>query len=298
MKKITIVFLLFIVSVNQCISQEWMTSLEIAKRLARVQNKMLFVMWEESTKYEFPVVFDDENGQAYYTDLFENENINKIIWAYFVPVKLNDLTYPDLFSKIENKRSDKYIRLFQNDGIKIMDANGNILNTGSFHMDPFNFVDFIERYQLNTSFLKAQLHNYFEKRTFYTTMALGSKYLDYAVFVNKKVRKEVTDLAFIYIDESYELLGVENIENKEAYRQRFILLELKKDLILNRPRKVLRYLKKVDVSSINPLNESLFAFAHYAAYQLIEDEKKAAVWKSKVSLVDLKKAELILNINN
>ena len=209
MKKVTLVLLLLTLSINQCISQEWMTSLEIAKRLARVQNKMLFVMWEKSTEYDFPVVFNDENGQGYYTDLFENETINKIIWGYFVPVKLNESTYSDLYSEIENKRNEKYIRIFQNDGIKIMDANGNILNTGYFGSDPFNIVDFIEHYQLNTTFLKARLNNYFEKRNFYTTIALASKYLDYAVFVDKKVRKEITELAFIYINESSELLEVE-----------------------------------------------------------------------------------------
>lgn len=274
-----------------------MTSLEVAKNLARVQNKMLFVMWEESTKYDFPVVFNDEKGVRYNTDLFEDEDINKVIWDYFVPVKLYESTYTDLFDEIKNNRSENYIEIFEDDGIKIMDTNGNILNTGYFNSEPFNIVEFINRYRLNITFLKGQLNNYAKRKNFMTTLVLASKYLDFSILVNKEVRKEVTELSTVYLNESKVLLEQENIENKEGFRQRFDLIDLKRALILKKPRKVLRQLKKVDSNSINTLNDSLYAFLYYTAYKLLEDEKKAVLWKSKVTLVDLKKAKMIININ-
>ena len=297
MKKIAVIILFCLCSITPGIAQEWMTNLDVAKRLARVQNKMLFVMWEESTYYEFPVIFNDEKGITYYSDLFEDETVNAAVWEYFVPVILHESTYFDLFEEIEGKRSDKYVKKFQDDGIKIMDTNGYILNTGYFSYEPFDIAAFIVRYGLNTTFLKAQLSNYFQKRNFNTSLALGSKYQDFAVLVDKKIRKEIIGLSAIYMNEALLLLEQESVDNSEGYRQRIELLALKGELILNKPRKVLRTLKKMEEASINTLNESLFAFLHYTAYKLLEDETEADLWESKVSLVDLKKAEMITNIN-
>ena len=116
--------------------------------------------------------------------------------------------------------------------------------------------------------------------------------------MDPKVSEEVTELSTIYINESKSLLEKEPIENKERIRQRFELRDLKKELILNRPRKVLRQLKKIEANSIYEVNNSLYAFLHYTSYALIENEKKSDMWKSKVSLVDLKKAKLIINNNS
>lgn len=298
MKKISLLLLLFTCTITTSFAQDWMTNLDVAKRLARVQNKLLFVMWEDSMQYDFPVVYNDENGVMYYTDLLRDENVNEALWEYFVPVILYETTYEDLFKEIENVRSDKYIQKFQDDGIKIMDTNGNILNTAYFDLEPFNIAEFIVRYRLNTTFLKAQLSNYFQKKNFNTAFSLGAKYQDFAVLVNKKVRKEVTELASVYLDESRRLLETEDMDNKDAFRQRLDLLALKKDLILNKPRRVLRQLKKADTMIVDSMNLSLFAFLHYGAHTLLENESDTAVWKSDVSLVDLKKAELIYNINH
>ncbi len=297
MKRIILLFLLGLFWITHGFSQDWMTNLDVAKRLARVQNKLLFVMWEESMQYDFPVVFRDENGVRYHTDLLRDESVNQALWDYFVPVVLYETTYDDLFSEMENVRSDEYIQRFQDDDIKIMDPNGNIINTGYFDYEPFNIVRFINRYSLNTTFLKAQLSNYSRKRNFITAFALGAKYLDFAVLVNTDVRKEITELADIYLEESIRLLEKEEMEDKFRFIQRLDLLKLKKDLILNRPRSVLRQLKRIDPDKINSSNDSLFAFLYYCSHILLENETEAASWKSYVSLVDLKKAELIYNIN-
>jgi hypothetical protein len=295
MKKIALVVLASLLSINS-FSQEWMTSLDVAKRLARVQDKMLFVMWGDAIDYEFPIVYRKEGSAIQLvTDLLRDEEVNELIWENFIPVLLYESTYADLFNEIKDTRSDKYIKKFQDDGIKIMDANGNILNTGYFSVDPFNFSNFVKRYGLSTAFLRGQLLNYAKKKNFNTTYSLGSKYLDYAIFVNRKVKEEVTDLAIVYIDEANRLLDKEALKNKDTLKQKCELLKQKKFLVLKSPRKVLRYLKKVEPASIYKVNEPIYAFLYYTSYQLIKDEKNAALWKSKVSLVDLKKAQLIIN---
>ena len=296
MKKISLVVLVSFLSITFSFSQEWMTSLDVAKRLARVQNKMLFVMWGDAIDYEFPIIYKKEGSTLQVvTDLLRDEDINQIIWENFIPVLLYESTYEDLFNEIKDTRNDKYIKKFQDDGIKIMDVNGNILNTGYFSIDPFNFSNFVKRYGLNTTFLKAQFENYLVKEDFYASLRLGSKYLDYAILVDKKTREEVTDLAIIYIDEAMARLKDEDFENKPGFNQKCELLKLKKHLILDNPRKVLRYLKKLEPTLIDKVNESIHAFLYYTSYKLIRDEKNAALWKSKVSLVDLKKSQLIIN---
>ncbi len=290
--------LLFLIACTYCGAQEWMTSLEVAKRLALLQDKMLLVMWEESTEYDFPIIYQRQGSiMRVTTDLFEDEQINQMIWENFVPVVLFESNYSDLFKEIKDSRSNKYIERFQDDGIKIMDVNGNILNTGYFNTELFNFSNFVKRYGLNTSFLRGQLTNYIGKKNFNTTLALAYKYLDYAIFVSEAVRAEIVAMSTIYFDEAKALLARENIENKAGYMQKFELIEFRKELTLDKPRRVLRQLKKMDTASIHPINESLYAFLHYTANMMLGDESKAAIWKSKVSLVDLKKAELIININ-
>jgi hypothetical protein len=111
-------------------SQEWMRSLPIAQDLAMAQNKMVLMVWEEMTKYEYPVLINAKNERTVYVpDLFTDERLSPIIWENFVPVIVNENMYEDLFLKIKDKRKQSYIDKFNDDSIKIMDVNGNILNT-------------------------------------------------------------------------------------------------------------------------------------------------------------------------
>ena len=296
MRKIFVLVVFSVLSFNFCMSQPWMESLDVAKRLARVQNKMLFVMWEESTMYDYPVYYIDENGVRVITDLFNDKDINKAIWDNFVPVVLYESAYSELFAEIEGKRTESYIRKFQDDDIKIMDSNGNILNVNDNNFEILNISRFIKKYSLNTSFIQDQLNNYNEKNSFYTSFTLASKYLDYAIFVNPIVRPEIVNLANVYFDDALRFMEEEAIENKLGFRQKCELLRLKSFLLINRPKKVLRELKKINPQEISDFNQPLIAFLNYTALMLKGDEKKASLWKTKVSLVDLKKAHLILNL--
>jgi len=51
MKHLIIKVLLIVFTVNLSSAQAWMTNLEIAQKLALVQNKMVLMVWEETTKY-------------------------------------------------------------------------------------------------------------------------------------------------------------------------------------------------------------------------------------------------------
>lgn len=302
-KTILIAVFSFMVS-NICFAQEWFTSFDIAKRLAIVQNKMLFVMWEGSMDYEFPVLLFDDKGRGKIVDLTTNDSITRMIWENFVPVRLPEYEYAKFSKQVKETRGLTYYNKLIDDGIKIMDINGNILNTDDsidsyYSINDYDYLvinDFIKRYALNTSYLKLELENYSKEKNFNSAFWLASKYVDYATFVEKDLRAEIVDLANIYFDDAKRHL-TESGDNNEAYFQRVDLEHLKELLILNEPRKVRRTIKKMDAGQIADINQQLFAFLNYTVYRLLKDEKKANAWKSKVSSIDLKRANLILNIN-
>ena len=125
-KTLKTIFLLFIV--NFSFSQEWMTSLDIAQKLALVQNKMVLMVWEESTKYPYPVLVNNDKGRTILIEnLFEDENISPLIWEYFVPVIVSENEYEDLYYAVKGKRNQRYMDKLNDESIKIMDINVNII---------------------------------------------------------------------------------------------------------------------------------------------------------------------------
>ncbi len=297
MKKAVLLFVFVLASFNFCQAQEWFTSLEVAKKLAIVQNKMLFVMWEDTFNYEYPIVLNNDKGDKIITDLFEDDSINRIIWEYFIPVKLYESNYADLSNQIKETRGTRYFNKLIDDSIKIMDVNGNILNINASNEYIENLSLLIEDYALNTSFVKQELVNYSKEKNVTTSFSLASKYLDFATLAEKDIKVEIIQLANIYFDEAKRHLPKSGLNNKMAFLQNCDLQVIKEYLILNKPRKVIRHLRKISVTEIYKRNQSLFSFLHYTSYKLLKDEENAVIWKSKISLVDLKKAKLIINNN-
>lgn len=282
-----------------CPAQEWIHSLDVAKRLAFIQDKMLLVMWEDSTLDEVLVMLEDKNKKLNVRSLFNDREVNSLIWDYFIPVKIKDSKYGELYNEIKDKRNLNYINKFNDDSIKIMDVNGNILNVNynEYYFDYINLSYIFKNYALKTTYLKQEFENYIDKRTFKTTYDLASKYLDLANYVNEDIKIEIIDLAKIYLDEAIVLLENYNSNNKVALSQKCNLLELKQYLILNKPKRVLRILKKNKKQEITENNQSLYAFLNYTAYKLLKNEDAASNWEAKVSKEDLKKSNFILKIN-
>jgi len=279
-------------------AQEWMTSLDAAKRLALVQNKMVLMMWEGSMFYPLPVMITDENGKTYYIkNLFESIPANEIIWDYFVPVSLSEDNYEAMYAAIKGKRSQAYMDKFNDDSIKILDAAGNILNVDFSYSSYLNLSNFIAKYALDTSYLNAELKNYVKDKNFYTAYFLASKYLDYSILTNKGLRKKIINLAEIYVRESQSFLENNTVDDKSTLTERAELLELYSDLIIDKPRKVLRVVRRMEKDSVSKTNESKVAFLRYGAHLLLGDVEEAEQWKGKVATMDLRKAQLIANIH-
>jgi len=296
MKKIVLFVSIALISINFCTAQEWFANFDFAKKLALVQDKMLFVVWEESLDFPYPITYTSNNGDLVFIDLSKNDNIDEVIWEHFIPVLLSESNYDELAAKSKD-RGARYIAKLNDDSIKIMDVNRNILNLKPSAIEQ-NLSLLINNYSLKTTFLKQDLINYSNKENFRTSFNLGSKYIDFALFVEKDTRNEVIELANIYFEESKKHLAASDSDTKEVYTQRLALLSIKEDLVLDKPRRALRLLKKMEVSAIAERNYSLYSFLNYTTFKLLKDEKNLNLWQSKISEADLKKAELIFNINN
>jgi hypothetical protein len=279
-----------------CIAQEFFTSISVAKRLALVQDKMLFVVWEESLEYPYPLLYNDSKGNLIIIDLSQDKSFDAIIWEHFVPVLLSETEY-DRLLKASKGRKASYIAKLNDDSIKIMDANENILNTKQNYDIEQNLSELIKTYSLRTTFLKQDLINYSQQANFTTSFNLVDKYIDFALFVEENAREEVIELSNLYLDESKKHLPTSDLQEKDAYLQRVDLLNIKQDLVLDRARRALRFLKKLDKADIAEVNKPLFNFLNYTTFMLLNNEDDAASWQSELSEVDLKKAQLILNIN-
>lgn len=298
MRRCILLLMLTLGTTNLCISQEWMTSLDAAKRIALVQDKLLFMIWEDAALIPYPVIMNNENGtEILFKNMFDHEEINQLIWDYFIPVKVSESNYGELYDLIKGNRKQSYIAQFEDDNIKIMDVNFNIVNTSISPEAYFNLSEFIRTYALKTSFLNAELKNYSEQKDFGTSYRLASKYMDYAILVNDKVRGDIINLTEIYLDEADKFLLESDIEDKMNFERKISMLRLSKYLLENRPKKVLRQLKKFNASEIDETNQSFLAFLYYTSYQLRKDAKNSELWKSKVSLINLRKAELITNLH-
>lgn len=305
MKKIILVALCFFTLHGNLTAQNnveldttWYTSLSIAKILARNSDKMVLMVWDGATKYPLPVVVKDENGKSVFIkNLFEAPILMAYLKDYFVPVRIGDEVYADLFYEIEGRRNQAYIDKFNDDTLKVMDANGNILGTSGANTEVVNLSKFIAKYSLDTSYLKQEILNYQNSKDFYSTFYLASKYIDYSLLVGDDVRSEVLKLSDIYFDEAKMLLNLETFSDKDALMQRLLLTQLKQDLIRNKPRKIFRQLKKIEEGQIEKVNLPLVSFLKYTAYRLQNNVEEFKVLESEISLLNLKQAQLIVNLN-
>lgn len=299
MKNFIIKALFILFAVNISSAQPWMTDLDTAQSLASVQNKMVLMVWEESTKYAYHVFVNDDSGNTILIEnMFDDETISPLIWEYFIPVIVSELQYADLYAEIKDKRSQKYIDKFNDDSIKILDVNGNIINVSYYTENFQNISTLILDYALNTDFVSNELNGYKKNKDFYSAYYLASKYLDFSMYLEENVRQDIINLSNIYLEEAAELVAANPTEDQLALTQRVELLRIQENLIIERPRKVLRQLRRMDAEDVEVNNQALVAFLYYTSYKILDDDTKAEEWKSKLSSVNLKKSQKLINLNS
>lgn len=301
MKPVFSKFISFCLMLFSCVSinaQEWMSNLEIAQKLALVQNKMVLMIWEQETLYDYPVYITINNKPAFVQDLFSNDPLNDLIWDYFVPVVVPEIMYDDFYNKIKNKRSQFYLDKFNDGSLKVLDVNGTIVNVNMNLSDSYNLSKIIEDYAFNTTFLSQELNNYVNSKTFYSGYFLAEKYLDFSMYHNKaSVRTDLLAVAKIYTKNTAELLLNEPKDKQPELQQRLKLLQLLPHLLKGKSGKVLRALKRMQKNEVYDNNQSYMAFFYYTAYKLKNDDQRAEPYKAKIPARDQLKAQGIVNMN-
>jgi hypothetical protein len=296
MKRIFLVALFILPSLSFCQSNDWMTSLDAAKRLALIQNKMILMTWEESMLYPLPVTIKDSNGKPIFIDdLFQSDYLVNLLREHFILVKVNESEYPTIIDGLEEKRSTVYINKLNDESMKVMDANGTIVNTTTSYREYLNLAVFIQNYAVNTDFINAELKAYSTHQNFATAFRLSVKYLEMACYVNKKAKEEFVNVSDIYLKEAKRYLIKEAIDNKQALLQKIELQQLEQELLLGNPKKTLRKLNRLDPIEIDNINKTLVSFLYFTSYIILKDEMNAAPYRSKISLVDIKRANAIIN---
>lgn len=256
---------------------------------------MVLMIWEEETFNDYPVIIiSSDNKQIYLSDLFEEEDLNKIIWDYFVPVVVSEYVYDDLYEKVKDKRPQSYIDKLSDASLKVMDIHGNIVNVKMPYDEEFNLSNILEDYALKTDFLAQELRNYLQTKNFLSAYFLASKYLDYLMYQKYKIRPNLINLSKIYMEEARELLSLEPADKQLEFAQRLEMLRLQADLLEGKSDRVIRILKKMDKNDIYESNKEYQAFLNYTAYLINKDNTKAAIWKPMVSAINLNKSEGII----
>lgn len=297
MRRIFLYFLLSLLSANYCASQEWMQSLAFAQKLALTQDKLLFVMWENSNAKFYPInIIDVVDGTAKPKgeDFKNNDYLDQILWTYFVPVRLQEDQYEALFADVKGKYSMEYINKFNDDGIKIMDANGRILNVNERYGNSI-YLDYINRYAINTSYVKQHLKNYKREQNFSTTYLLALFYGDMAIKGETNLWEELTMLARLYLNEAKTMILHEDVEKQNYYNERAILLEIQLSLMLNEVSSPKRALKKLGKSGIEKGNLRLYNFNQFLLAGIKGDVEEYYKWKPQISEAEFKKANKIIN---
>lgn len=290
--------LLVILSFGKAHSQDWMSSFEAAKRLAMVQDKMILMVWEGATLEPYPVIVEDESGKsALVEDLFDAPFLSRMIWKYFVPVSVGEDLYPEIYDSIKDRRDYMYMSKFNDGSLKVMDANGNILNVKPNYDEVQDITELIQIYYHNTQGLQPDLRHYGKMQNFTTAFRLGIKYIDMAIYSNDKARSEIIKLSEIYLKEAEQFLGTEDYENELALLQKLELIRLKQELVLDKPKRVLRRLNRLEPSEVHKSNEALVAFLYLTAYRVLKDENSARKWRPKLSLDRLEISQRIIDNN-
>lgn len=279
-------------------AQEWMSNLKVAQKLALVQNKMVLMVWEGETFGNYPVFVQNNRGNSILIDdLFSSPELNQLIWQYFVPVTVPEIMYDDYYKEIKKNHSYLYTEKFNDASLKVMDANGYIVNVYMDLNDSYNLSKLIENYAFNTEYLSQELQNYAQSKTFYSSYFLALKYLDFLMYNKPKVNLDIINVAKIYMKNAEALIASEPNEKHAEITQRLELLQLHPELLKGKSGKVLRNLKKIDNSTVFETNKSYKAFLYYTAYKLKNKHDEAEAWKPYISGLDLIKAQGIVNIN-
>ena len=273
MKILTYLLVISLLSINTLKADEWMRSLEDAKKIAIATNKLILV--------DFWAVWCGP-CEKMDRESWSHQDV-KLLMENFVPVKI-DITRNRRLAKLYTVNAIPYIY--------ILDGNGKVLFKNRGYIARERVVSMLTKHQVNTSFLLNELAHYLKQQSFTTAFQLGSKYQDFSLYVNDDIKRNFLKLSGQYFKEAKRFLKKEKKINKTAFTQRLKLFEIQEIVISGRTKKALNALDKLNPSKIEKINTSFYNFLTYTCFVLNGNTKGTNELKGKLTERELKKVGL------
>lgn len=260
MKKIIVIILVALTT--QIKATNWMYSFENAKKIAIATNKLILVDFYADWCGPCKKMDMDTWSKQEVTDLTNN----------FIPLKIDIDIHKDIARKY-NVRGIPYIL--------IVDPYGEVVYDKMGYQKKSDIIRLLKKYSVNTKLLQQDFSNFFKVKTGDNALKIAEKYLDFSVYVNKDIRSDFIKVARNYIKKSKKLYKKENNKHKE--KQKIELLEIYRNILSNRYKRVLKTLdEKFNENEIKEENKSLYNFLYYTAYSKLKDKENANIWYQKI----------------
>lgn len=267
--------MVFFLSFNSIQANNWLTSFDEGQKIALATDKLLLVDFWAS--WCGPCKRMDSES-------WSKDDV-KVLMDNYVPVQIDIDRQKELATKY-NVRGIPYIF--------IMDGNGQVIYQEMSYKRKDEVIEMLKKYALNTSFLRQDLINYFKKPDFATSFRLAAKYQDYSLHLDDNIKRNFLQVSRKYFDEASSFLKKSNLGNKEMFEKKMELYSIQEQLILNKSKKALKMLGKINSDTLEEANISMFNFLNYIVHKQIEDEENANLWFRKMTDMDKQKSNLYL----